>query len=163
MIRFIFSVFLIFMPLSHPIHVSITEINWNESTKSLEIAHKIFIDDLEDALEKQFNLRLHLATDRENEETDMYLKKYLAQHFQLQGNGKPLLYHYLGKEYEQQAIWVFAEVQGVRKLKNLEIKNAILVDLYADQDNLLHLQKNKKHLKSIRTNRLNLQDQIAIP
>ncbi len=163
MIKFIISLFLILVPLSHPIHVSITEINWNESTKSLEIAHKIFIDDLEDALEKQFNLRFYLATNKEHEETDIYLKKYLSQHFELHGNQKSLICHYLGKEYEEKAVWIFAEVQGIRKLKNLEVRNAILVDLYADQDNLLHFQKNKKHIKSIRTNRLNLQDQIAIP
>lgn len=163
MIKFVISLFLVFLPLFHPIHVSITEINWNENTKSLEIAHKIFIDDLENAMEQTFHLRFYLATDKENAETDMFLKKYLAQHFQLQGNGKDLYYHYLGKEYDQQAIWVFAEVQGVRKLKHLQIKNSILVDIYADQDNLLHFQQNKKHIKSIRTNRLSLQDAFTIP
>ena len=45
----------------HPFHVSTTEINHNTSDKTLEISCKVFTDDFESALTKQYHTKADLS------------------------------------------------------------------------------------------------------
>ena len=42
-----------FLLFFHPIHVSVTEVEYNEKSKSLQIISRIFIDDLELSVQRQ--------------------------------------------------------------------------------------------------------------
>jgi hypothetical protein len=50
MLTLLFAFKLCFISCLHPIHVSVTEIEFDEKDKALEIMMRIFIDDLEVAL-----------------------------------------------------------------------------------------------------------------
>jgi hypothetical protein len=142
-----------FMP--HPIHISITEINHNPKTQSLEITHKIFIDDLETILEKKHGKRLFLASEKEHPDALKQLKEYLETQFSLELNGKKLAIQFLGREYENEAVWVYAEVLNVPAPQTARISSRILLDLYADQTNLLHFKyKNKRQSASFKEDRV---------
>ena len=124
----------------HPFHVSVCEVYHNSETQSLEITMKIFIDDLELAVrnygEKAFNL---VDIDEKHIQNEP-LKKYLTAHFKISINEKPVRLEMVGSEFDGDAILCYLEAKKVRKIEGIEIDNAIITEVYADQINLTHFQ-----------------------
>lgn len=133
----------------HPIHVSITEAEFDEERRAIEISHRIFIDDLEKEIEEESGIKSVSFSREEKSWIDTELQKYLKRHFQLSLNGKQLESRYLGYELENDAIYIFVEYLKVRKFKSVQVKNDILLNMYDDQVNLLHF-KWKKETRSLR-------------
>jgi hypothetical protein len=130
---------------AHPIHVTMSEVVYDEKNKSLQMTHKIFIDDLETHLEmdlkaKGQDVQLRLNTPREHPQVDLYLSQYVATHFRLLINGKQVKAQFLGKEYEDFAAWIYVEGQNVPKPKSLDLTDSFLIDLYEDQSNLVNFE-----------------------
>ncbi|TAD99560.1 MAG: hypothetical protein EAZ97_08365 [Bacteroidetes bacterium] len=152
--------FLLNLFFTHAIHVSISEINYQAKNKSLEISHRIFIDDLEDVLEKEHSEKLFLASPKENPNFEKYLQIYMQKHFQLSINGKKVVPKYVGREYEELAIWVYFEVENIKEIQTIFLKNTILMDLYEDQSNLVH-SKYLGQTKSMRFKGNETTDQVS--
>ena len=124
----------------HPIHISVTYVEYNPKSGSFEITHKIFIDDFESALQLYDNESFQLGTKKELPETDSYIKKYMAQQFEVKVNGETIKGEYLGREMDLESIWIYHEIKDVPNAEAIEIKNAVLLDLYEDQKNITHLK-----------------------
>jgi hypothetical protein len=139
---------------AHPFHVSLCQIDHNPDARSLEITFKLFTDDLEQALEAQGAGRLHLGTEQESEEADRYISRYLERAVQVEVNGKPAAWRFLGKEVELDATWCYAEAPEVSAVKTVSVTDTILLDLFEDQANLVHVKANKQQ-KSLLLNRAN--------
>jgi hypothetical protein len=144
----------------HPIHLSITDVEHNPQDQSLEIVHKIFIDDLETILENTYRARLYLATDKEHADTDKFIVDYLKKHFILEIDGKSYVPNFHGKFVNAKedifAIWILAKVEGIAQVKTIKHSNTILMDLYDDQENFTHF----KYLGKRRTARFKYQEKI---
>jgi hypothetical protein len=132
----------------HKFYVSITKIEYAQQQHSLQIITKIFIDDIENALKKRYDPSLSLDTKKETKEADELLKKYILQKLKLKVNGTPVKLNYLGKEYDNDLLVAYIEVTGVKGLKNIEIENKILMDMFPEQQNIIHL-KTPDHRKSL--------------
>jgi hypothetical protein len=134
----------------HPIHVTLTEVVYVEKSKTLQMTHKIFFDDLERHIEEEWKrkgqeISLKLNTPQEHPQADMYLSQYVAEHFRLLINGKLVQAKFLGKEYEDFAAWIYVEGLNVPKPKSLDLTDSFLVDLYDDQNNIVNFElPNKK-------------------
>ena len=55
-------------------------------------------------------------------------------------------YKYLGKKYEHDVVYLFAEIENISVIKSIEIKNRILMDAFPEQQNIvkLNINNNKK-------------------
>jgi hypothetical protein len=126
---------------THPMHLCVTEMNFNQAGKALEISHKIFYDDLEEAIFASTKQKLALHTPQENPKSAEYIQNYLRTKFEVTCNQKKQTINFVGSEYENSAIWVHYEIVNVGNLQTLEIKNTILLDLFDDQNNFLHFKK----------------------
>ena len=133
----------------HPFYVSVTEVNHNDKTKSLEISTKIFFNDLETALENQYKTQLDILKPAEKNRVDPLLSEYLQKHLQLQVNGKPVKLKYLGYEIEQDAAWCYLEVPQVSRVKQIQIQNDVLFAEHDTQTNMVHItvKGNRKSTK----------------
>jgi hypothetical protein len=125
--------------------VAVSEINFNTKNHSLEMTHKIFVNDLEKQIEKTARqqgkpVELHLNSVKENPAAARYFQAYIEKHFVIQVNGKSLKMNYIGSEYETDAIWIYTEIKEVKNIKTLEIQNTILLDFYEDQTNFVHIK-----------------------
>lgn len=130
---------------AHPIHVTMSEVVYDEKNKSLQMTHKIYIDDLEKHLEMDLKARgqevqLRLNTSKEHPQADQFLSQYVATHFRLLINGKQVKAQFLGKEYEDFAAWIYVEGQNVPKPKSLDLTDSFLIGLYDDQSNLVNFE-----------------------
>ncbi len=123
----------------HPFHVSTTEINHNATEKSLEIISKIFVDDFESCLEKQYHTKADLSSAAMKNAMDSLVKKYLLTHLAIKADGRNVPIHYLGFEKEDIAANIYLEVENLSAVKKIEVSDSILQDLYDDQTNILHV------------------------
>lgn len=148
----IFLVLLAFPLISavptHKFYVSITKIEYVKEKNSLQIITKIFIDDIEAALRERFGQDISLATSKETETADNDLKQYILQNLKIKVNGKNTQLRYLGKEYETDMVVAYLEVEPITSLKTIAIENKILMEIFPEQQNIIHLKtaNNRKSL-----------------
>lgn len=139
----VLPVFLLAIAVSgfrHPFYVSICQIDHNPEVKSLEITFKIFTDDLERALEAQGTGKLYLGDARESPEADRYLHNYLKNQVEIVVNGDTTAFRYVGKEVEMDVTWCYVEIAQVTEVKKIAVTNRILLEIYEEQTNLVHVK-----------------------
>jgi hypothetical protein len=134
----------------HPIHVSVTEISYDEKDKELEIISRIFIDDLESAIRQaQHKPELNLLAPGSDTSIDKLVSEYLQSRFTIKLDGKEQKVVYLGHEIENEAILCYIQVPNVKKWRTIEVVNTVITELYDDQSNLVHVTVRKK-VRSLR-------------
>lgn len=141
-------------PMIHPFHVSVVEIEHNAGDKTLEISCKIFTDDFENILAKNYKAKVDLINPPNKAAMDSLVKKYTVSHLLIRANGKPVILNYVGYENDKEAAYVYIEVENMAFIDNLQITNTILYDKFDDQINIMHV-KVKGERKS---NKLNYPD-----
>ncbi len=146
-------------PLSvHPFHVSVTEVNHNAAAKTLEISCKLFTDDFEDVLERNYKTKVDLINFPDKSKMDTLVKQYLLSHFSIVVNGSPVKITYIGFEHESEAVYGYLEVENVPILNKLEINNLFMYDLFTDQVNIMHIIEGGKR----KSTKLNYPDKKAV-
>ncbi len=126
----------------HPFHVSNTEVSYNTKSKSLEITCRIFTDDFENALNKRFKSKIDLYAKNQEKEMNAFVKSYLEANLKFVVDGKVVKYNYVGFENDHEATNVYLEIANSTSFKSLGVSNSILYDLFEDQMNILHVEKN---------------------
>jgi hypothetical protein len=126
----------------HPFHLSSTELNYNSKENTLELSCRIFTDDLEAALSKNYKVKTDLSNTSKHKDMELLVKKYALSNLALRANGKMLGLNYLGFEKDNEAIVVYLESEPVKGLKKLETTNSILYDQYDDESNIIHVTFN---------------------
>ena len=137
--KFIFTV-LVFVLTSfskHEEYYSLTNIQYKENEKTLQITMRLFTEDFELALKKFYGKNFELNTDREIAQANEWIEKYIKQKFNLTIDGKILNYNWIGKEFEKDSIYLYFEVQNVEPFNTVEIRNACLIDAIPSQENIV--------------------------
>jgi len=130
--------------LLHPFHVSVCEIEYDEETKALQISERVFLDDLEETLNKVYNVRIDVVNPENKAYLDSLIQEYMMNHLKITIDGKQKKRKYIGHEIEQDALWCYIEYYGVKKMKSVSITNTIFFELYDDQNTLIHFNYNGK-------------------
>ena len=126
----------------HPFHVSTTEINQNAADKTLEISCHIFTDDFESAITREFGSKTDFSKESMKPLMDSLTRKYLLNHLSLRVNNRAVKLEYVGWERENEAVYVYLEVDGVSAISQVEVSNTILFNLFDDQMNIVHIKVN---------------------
>ena len=128
----------------HPFHVSVVEIEHNAGDKTLEISCKIFTDDFETILAKNYNTKVDLTNPPNNNKPamDSLVKKYINSHLTIRTNGKPANFEFVGYEVEKEAAYGYIQVNNISSVSKLDITNTILFDKFDDQVNIMHVKVN---------------------
>jgi hypothetical protein len=126
----------------HPFYVSVTEINHNRETKSLEITCKVFADDMEDILKKSYKTTVDLSAPGQQAQNNRLVSDYVTRHLDLAIDGKPAKLSFVGFEKDSESAYCYFEVPNVPTLKTLKVSNSILQDLNTEQINIMHVTVN---------------------
>lgn len=142
----------------HKFYVSITQVQFVPSKKRIEITSRIFLDDLNKVLEKKYQKKILTSTKTVSNEEQLILKKYLNDHFKIKVNGQSKAYQFHIVELEEDVAVVYLSVQEVKSVLQLDIQNSLLMDLYADQQNIMHFTGNgeKKSLNFTETSKVQM-------
>ncbi len=127
--------------VAHKFYVSVTQVDYNEEEKSLQIISRIFIDDIEEVLQERYDNSLLLNSNEETDKVDQYLGQYFKQKLKFTVNGKEVSFIFLGKEYEDDLVISYLEIENINSLDTIEISNEILMDLFEEQQNIVHVKK----------------------
>jgi hypothetical protein len=136
----IFSFFLIIALLSfstHKYYLSLTQIKFKEETKSIQIIINVFMDDIENALNKENNIDLQLTTKKELKNNDIYFEQYLRSTLQFKIDTIAKDFKYIGKEYDGDLVYFYLEIENISKVSSIEITNKILLNHFSNQQNLV--------------------------
>lgn len=129
----------------HNVHLSMCELRFNTHTSKFEVAIRIFIDDLEKALENEGAKNLKICTPDETSDTQSHINKYIDKYFTIQIDGVVLKGKFLGKEVTEDliAVWFYVEYTVVNPSpKKCILTNNILLDIYDDQKNIMDIKMN---------------------
>ena len=126
-------------PAPHPFHVSVIEVNHNAADKTLEISCKIFTDDFEKILAKNYKTKVDLINPVNKAPMDSLVKKYILSHLSISANGKPVSLDFLGFENDKEAAYGYIEVDNVPVLNKINISTNLMYDQFEDQVNIMHV------------------------
>ncbi len=123
----------------HPFYVSVTEITHNGKTQSIEVSSRIFYDDLERTLEKQYHTPVDIVHPKDKTRLNQMVSDYIKKHLTIKADGKLLSLSYVGYEVQEDAAWIYFEIKGISKVKKVEVHDDILFDEHKEQINMLHV------------------------
>ena len=138
-----------FDEVKHEYYVSVTNIEYVNEQKSLQIISQIFIDDFEKLLQERYDETITLAPDNNKTNIEKYMERYLEDKLKLEINSNPVSFKFIGKAYRDDIAYCYLEVEDVSTLKSITVKNQILFDVFPEQQNILRIKglgKNKSFL-----------------
>lgn len=127
---------------AHKFYVAVYQLDYISSKKELQITARLFIDDIEKVLEQKYNKKLQLATPQENNSSNELVLKYLQENCNIYINGKSYSLRYVTKEYEDNVLIVYLKCVSVPKIKKIQINNDVLVSLFPQHQNMMHINNN---------------------
>ncbi|MDG1714704.1 DUF6702 family protein [Lacinutrix sp.] len=130
---------------AHKYYVSITKIEYVSEKQSVQIITRIFIDDLEKLLKERFDNSIVLNSNTNEDQIDNYIEKYLYSRIVILINGKESTLNFIGKEYDDDVVQCYIEIENVASIKSFEIENKVLFDLFSDQKNIVRTKINGKN------------------
>lgn len=149
MISYINPVLQVLILALHPIHVSVTECEYDEKEKQLEITMRIFADDLEQTLRRVPSTEDLDILGSDKSRLDDLMEPYLKYHFAVSLDNRNQTIHYLGHEQDGEALVFYIEVSRIKRWSSIGFKNDVLMDQFGDQSNLIHVRSGEQ-IKSLR-------------
>ncbi len=150
----------IFLLVSHPFHISVAEIEFDEEAKAIEIAQKVFLDDIGEVILNPEGLPYNLTLAPDDSSAINAIERYFLDHLSIEVNDKPGSINFLGIEVEDDVLWCFMEITKVKKLRKITIESTILTSHFDDQTNIIHI-KAFGETKSLRLHKHESRDQIT--
>ena len=128
----------------HDFFVSVSYIEYDDQRNAIEAHKKIFFDDFEKTLKQQFlNEDFDILKSNQILVND-YIMDYLINNIEFVINDKKYDFEYLGHEYEDGIINCYFEINKIKKIKKIKIKDTSLFETFEGQENLIYFQVNQK-------------------
>jgi hypothetical protein len=128
----------------HKFYVAIYQINFVSDKKRIEITSRIFVDDLNAALEKKFHQKSQIGDSGETADDIAKMNQYLLEHIKIKVNGKPKTILFVRKEMESNVVVCYHKIVDVPVVKSIYIDNSTLMELFPDQQNIIQTSINGK-------------------
>src|SRR5436190_223594 len=113
---------------THPVFVSVTEIEHNLSTRTLTVSCKMFTDDLETALRQNYSIKIDLADAKLKTAMNPLVDGYIKKHLSIIADGRPVNLQFLGFLQQEEGIISVYEVKNISAIKKLDVVNDILYE-----------------------------------
>lgn len=138
-------IFLLFVGLSsssaHKFYVSVTSVSYQSEDEVLQCKLKIFYDDLENALTEYGGEMVYLCGDEGHEELMM---RYISEKFKIKTDTKNLPLRLKEWTCDEEAIWITLQSALKETPQQIEVNNAILMELFEEQRNIIQFNINNK-------------------
>ncbi|MGI4739962.1 MAG: DUF6702 family protein [Janthinobacterium lividum] len=136
----------------HTYHSSILELRINPQQQQVELALKVFTDDLENALSKGRPQHLSLQDPRALPLADAYLRDHLALALPYTSSRQPrlpLTLKFVGMQPEKDAYWLYAKAALPRAATAVWLQNTVMLDLFSDQMNIVNAESSDKKVSEL--------------
>lgn len=139
-ILFFIVIFLSSSSSLHDYYVSSTEVVYVEDKQQLQVTTRIFIDDIEAYFNAQTEDKIQLQPDIKAAKIDSLVQLFFENNFNLFFDKKKVALNYIGRQYKDDQILIFAEATVLHPPSSFEIRNTILIPFRTGQQNIVHLK-----------------------
>ena len=122
----------------HKFYVSLYQVDYAREKKMLQITSRIFIDDLNNAIDKKYGKKIQLGSENETDADLLLFKKYFSEKFTIKVNGQLKPVQFLSKEMEGDVLICYFKIKDIYKIESLEIYNAVITEGNSEQQNIMH-------------------------
>jgi len=136
----------LFASVPHDFFVSILTIRHKPETRTLDLTWRMTAHDVEHAFESTAPLQLGSA--KEHPKADSLLNDYFKHHLVLFLEDKQLGWQWVGKELDGETLYCFLQVNEVATPNDLMVQNTLLMDVFGEQQNLVHVEGEKMPTRS---------------
>jgi len=136
---------------AHKYYLSVTDIEYVKEKESVQIITRIFIDDFERLLRQRYDKNITLNVENESNNIDKYIEKYLTRKIKISINDNYKDLIFIGKEYKEDMVVCYLEIDNVNSIASFKITNNLLYDVFDDQKNMIKTHINSKHKNFILT------------
>jgi hypothetical protein len=149
--------------LAHKFHASITQMDYDDKSKSVKVVTRFFVDDFETAISQHAKRSVKFNTPqalKDKANADAVLA-YVRERFELKSRaGAPVRFTWVGMEVQADMIWVYFEGKLPGGLAGAQVRNRLLHELFADQVNIVNFKFDGKQTGAM----FNVQDGFkAVP
>ena len=123
----------------HPFFISLTEIRQNPKNQQLEIAQKVFWDDLEVEMSEYFDQSIDILEPEDPEKLAQQIEIYALAHNVISIQKETVTLTFLGYEIYEDALWWYMQSEKVAPLEAIEVKNTLLLESFDSQQNIVHV------------------------
>ncbi len=129
----------------HELHLSITDIYYNEEAQRIEMQQRIFIDDLQEAIQKfSHDPSIDLLNFDKNKPIDSLLTAYLNSRNTFILNDQDLSFKLLEYENNMEAFTFYLFIPNIPTFDKLKFQSSVLFELFDDQTNVVSINANGK-------------------
>ena len=134
----------------HEYYISITNIDYNPMSQTIEISQQYIAHDVEKAIFKEQNVDLHLAEPNEHPKADSLLALYFQENFKISTDTAVQL-NWVGREVKlDETLLIYLQSETIQEPAKLTVKNTSLTNVFSAQSNITHVKVGEKQLtKSI--------------
>ena len=145
---FLFLVFSLSSFDFHKFYIALFQVQFVPEKKRLQITSRIFIDDLNQAIEKKYHKKTSLGIGTDSPEDIQLLTRYFAENLVFKVNGRTEILTFLSSEVEEDVLVSYLSIPKIAKIQQLNIQNTILTDWNTEQQNIMHFNigESKKSL-----------------
>lgn len=131
---------------AHPLHVSVTNLEINNQNKEISVMYKIYTDDFSLLFYHLFEKEIKPVAGKEFTPAELALvNRYISAAFILESGNTHLPLQYIRKEQNEETVNLYYKgTLPSNKTKSLMLTNALLLDLFEDQTNLVIITHGKK-------------------
>jgi len=127
----------------HKYYISLIQVEHSTKANTVQISMRIFIDDMQEVLQKNFNQTYELAVpDEPVEKVNKDINTYAQKKFGIEVNKVAKPFVFLGKEYEHDVVYLYFEVENITSISEVKITDTMLIDQFPDQKNIIKLAMN---------------------
>lgn len=123
---------------AHKLKTAFTVVLFNERTNNLEVMHRFYLHDAEEAVWEIFDKKADIIA---NPETQKEFAAYVTQRFALKDqNGKDIDLDLVGFQNDAGYFWVYQEIKQPESLTQLHIRDDSLRDIWTEQFNVVNIE-----------------------
>ncbi len=134
----------------HPNHVSVTDINLNPKSGTIELSMQLFAEDLESVIRKYHDAEYMLDDKTFEGAPREVLIDYIKKNFMLNAQNAKVDIAFVGLEMTDDLVKCYFESGKVEAAASLVVTNTLFFDLHENQVNLNHVKANG-HTHSAKT------------
>ncbi|MBK9192115.1 MAG: hypothetical protein IPM77_11725 [Crocinitomicaceae bacterium] len=139
------TIILAFASHAHNYFVSTANMEYDDSTKQIEVSVKMTAHDFEHVLEMKYQQRLHIENIADTSEIGKYIQEYLKENFVVSCGEKTGDFNYYGKEVTlRDELFFYFSFSNITNPDAMHIKNTLLFTSFTQQQNIVHYKYGTK-------------------
>ena len=123
---------------AHKYYASLARAEYNEETKAVEVALRVFADDFELALTRRSGRKISLD---ESEDDGALALAYLRETFEVSGrDGRRVELRWVGMETQGDVAWLYFEAPLPEGPSGAALRDRVLLELFRTQVNIVNFK-----------------------